>query len=67
MQHNFIFQLTFYPFQDKINKLPLIICFLIQFRYAPNPEAILIFIQISTADTVQIRSRPDPEAVLILI
>ena len=23
MQHNFVFQLTFYPFQDKINKLPL--------------------------------------------
>ena len=23
MQHNFVFQLTFYPFQDKINKLSL--------------------------------------------
>ena len=22
MQHNFVFQLTFYPFHDKINKLP---------------------------------------------
>ena len=22
MQYNFVFQLTFYPFQDKINKLP---------------------------------------------
>ena len=23
MQHNFVFQLTFYPFQDKINRLPI--------------------------------------------
>ena len=26
MQHNFVFQLTFCPFQDKINKLPLTAC-----------------------------------------
>ena len=76
MQHNFVFKLTFYPFQDKINKLPLIhmpsiysldtlqtrwpfyysfrFTFQIQFRYAPNTDAILILIHIFT---VQIRSR----------
>ena len=57
MQHNFVFQLTFYPFQDKINKLPLRICYQIQFRYSLDTDAILLFIQIHLSDIVQIRSR----------
>ena len=99
MQHNFMVQLTFYPFQDKIDELPLTICnydtvhicsrygchpdthsdsdstystdtlqtrmpswysfkinFQIQFRYAPDTDAILILIQRQLSDTLQIWS-----------
>ena len=57
MQHNFVFQLTFYPFQDKINKLPSIICNLdtiqIHSRHGCHSDTY----SDSSSDMVQIRSR----------
>ena len=58
MQHDFIFQLTFYPFQDKIKRLSLTIS-QIQYKYTPNTTVILLLIQTSAIryrlDTLQTR------------
>ena len=53
MQHNFVFQLTFYPFQDKINNYYLTVY---------NHDIVQIHSRqgshfVSHSDTVQIRSR----------
>ena len=78
MQHNFVFQLTFYSLR---------FTFQIYSKYAPDTEAILILIQFLNSDKVRIRSRhgchpdtysifkvmiqfryaPDTEAILLLI
>ena len=56
MQHNFVFQLTFYPFQDKIKRL-LSTIFLIQYGYTQDTAVILLLIQTSAIryrlDTLQ--------------
>ena len=65
MQHNFVFQLTFYPFQDKIKQLPLTMCNQIQYGYAPDGKPFWYSFKIQLL--IQFRYTPDPEAILILI
>ena len=57
MQHNFVFQLTFYPFRIRLTATAKQCTIKIQFRYAPDTDAILLLIQIQSPDTAQIRSR----------
>ena len=64
MQHNFVFQITFYPFQDKINKLP--IC-----NHENNLERlqtrILFNCLFRLKSQKQFIDAPDTDAILLLI
>ena len=60
MQHNFVFQLTFYPFQDKINKLPI-------YNHENSLEMLQIRMLFYCLFIKQLRDAPDTDAILLLI